>query len=208
MLIKCIADSHNHHHHLDLTDLECDILIHAGDACTKGNYSEAMSFLLWFVKQPAKYKILVPGNHDNKLRTHTEILKLAHDMGIHLLLNDYIEIKGLKIFGNSTTFWSEDDDTDDSERRIEAWKDIPEGLDLLITHMPPRGILDANKEGLECGCTKLLEKVKEVKPYHHIFGHIHEFGGRRKRVGNTHFINCAVKNEYYITVRGAMEIEL
>lgn len=46
-------------------------------------------------------------------------------------------------------------------------------MDVLITHKPPLGIQD----GIVMygpGSELLLEKVKEVRPSVHVFGHIHE----------------------------------
>lgn len=180
MQIKIISDTHNHHHELNSKDLECDLLIHCGDANTKGNYSEGEAFIYWFVKQPAKYKILVPGNHDYKLRTHPDLIRLCHDLGIHVLNDNSLNIHDIKMYGVSKTFWSEhrSETNYDINERIKAWENIPKGLDILITHMPPKYILDMNQEGEHCGCSKLTEKMKEVKPKYHIFGHIHEQGGK------------------------------
>lgn len=202
MLIKLISDTHNDHHQLNSKDLESDILIHCGDACTKGNYSEGYAFLMWFVKQPAKYKILVPGNHDKKLREHKELIKLAYDLGIIVLNDDYLEINGISFYGHSKTFMSSFKYTKEQiSMRKSVWKNIPENLDFLLTHMPPYGILDTNREGEHCGCPELLEKVKEVKPIYHIFGHIHENGHTRTPKHDTTFINVANKNREYILVR-------
>ena len=208
MEIKIISDTHNDHNKLDSKELECDILIHCGDACTKGNYAEGYDFLYWYVKQPAKYKVLVPGNHDKKLKTHFELITLARDLGIHVLNDDYLEINNVKMYGVSQTFWSDEAGFEYTDDRIAAWRDIPKDLDILITHMPPKFILDRNKHGLPCGCPQLSEKVKEVTPKYHIFGHIHEDGGKHQHVWGTHFINCAVKNCDYITVRGAITINI
>ena len=206
MIIKAFADCHNDQN--QLRDTECDILICAGDANIKGNYTEGEAFLWWFVKQPAKYKILVPGNHDHKLRTHPDLIKLAIDLGIYVLNDDYLEINGIKMYGVSQCFWSEEAGLMNLKERQAAWRDIPKGLDILITHIPPKHIMDANRHGLPCGCSQLTEKVKEVKPRFHVFGHIHEFGGKTQKVWDTTFINCAVKNEYYITVGDTMEIPI
>lgn len=194
--ITCISDTHNDHGELHLAS--GDILIHAGDACTKGNYTEGLNFLYWFVKQPFKYKILVPGNHDRKLKSHPELLKLAHDLGIKLLMDDYVEIEGLKIYGNCRTFMDESRQAD-YDKRKEAWKNIPKDLDILITHIPPKGILDANREGIPIGCSELFKKVIEVRPMLHLFGHCHENRGKTVVKAGVEFKNVAVKNREYLT---------
>lgn len=200
MIIKVFSDTHNDHD--QLVDTECDILIHCGDACIKGNYSEGRSFLEWFVKQPAKYKILVPGNHDKKIKTHPDLISLAKEYGIIVLNDGYIELMGLKMYGGSfVPSWERDTGKprfkfDYAESR---WKDVPEGLDILITHVPPRTIMDRNRKGFPCGCPLLYKRVNKVKPKLHLFGHIHE-EQRKVLVSNEiTFVNCCNKDRNYFT---------
>src|SRR5689334_8867342 len=74
---------------------------------------------------------------------------------------------------------------------------IPEGLDVLITHGPPWGIMDRNIKGDLCGSKALYDHVFRVKPRVHVFGHIHE-GGNNKvghhgiaKAQGIHFYNVA-----------------
>lgn len=58
---------------------------------------------------------------------------------------------------------------------LEKWENIPDGVDLLITHTPPLGHGDLCCSGVRAGCVELLATVqKRVKPKYHVFGHIHE----------------------------------
>ena len=66
------------------------------------------------------------------------------------------------------------------------YKDIPSGLDILLTHTPPRGTLDRH-----IGSQALMNKINVVKPKMNIFGHIHECHGHVENNG-TVFVNCAV----------------
>ena len=54
---------------------------------------------------------------------------------------------------------------------------IDDDVDVIITHGPPKGILDLSEDRngcLEyCGDKSLLNRVKEVKPKLVLFGHIH-----------------------------------
>ena len=57
--------------------------------------------------------------------------------------------------------------------------EIPENVDILITHGPPRGHLDVlDRNGRNVGCKKILRLVKELKPLLHVFGHVHEGRGQ------------------------------
>lgn len=61
------------------------------------------------------------------------------------------------------------------ERCLEKWNQIPDNLDILLTHTPPIGHGDLVCSGVRAGCVELLLTVqKRVKPKYHVFGHIHE----------------------------------
>ncbi|KAK0702913.1 Metallo-dependent phosphatase-like protein [Apiosordaria backusii] len=56
---------------------------------------------------------------------------------------------------------------------------IPEGMDIVITHGPPKGVLDMDRTGKRAGCDDLLAAVAKARPRMHCFGHIHEAWGAR-----------------------------
>lgn len=49
-------------------------------------------------------------------------------------------------------------------------------VDIIMTHGPPRGILDECPQG-NVGCKNLLQALRRAKPRMHCFGHIHEGKG-------------------------------
>lgn len=53
--------------------------------------------------------------------------------------------------------------------------------DVVVTHGPPKGVLDTALSGGEAGCACLLEAVARARPRVHCFGHIHEGWGARLR---------------------------
>lgn len=69
------------------------------------------------------------------------------------------------------------------------WRSIPDNCDILMTHIPPCGVMDEKLSGHE-GCPFLLERVLEVKPSVHVFGHVHE-GHNVVQTPETLFINTA-----------------
>jgi Icc-related predicted phosphoesterase len=121
----------------------------------------------------------------------------------HYLENELVEINGLHIWGSPTTPWI-------SKRaamgfqyppaNLERMWDIPDGIDILVTHGPPRGFGDRTFFGLLAGCPYLLQKAERVKPQFHFFGHIHE-GGRLSQNENTVFVNAATCNLRYRPVQ-------
>ena len=62
----------------------------------------------------------------------------------------------------------------DSEELRMHWADVPDDTDVLMTHTPPLGVMDACWRGDMVGCKHLLEEVVgRIKPRLHVFGHIH-----------------------------------
>ncbi|XXH02324.1 hypothetical protein Hte_008697 [Hypoxylon texense] len=68
--------------------------------------------------------------------------------------------------------------------------DIPKGVDVVITHVPPHGVLDFAASGGRAGCPNLFRAVAHAQPKLHCFGHVHEGWGAklvtwRDHVGET-----------------------
>lgn len=53
---------------------------------------------------------------------------------------------------------------------------------VMVTHGPPRGILDHTIHGESVGCDHLLTAVSRCRPLLHCFGHIHEAWGAEIRL--------------------------
>ena len=70
-----------------------------------------------------------------------------------------------------------------------------DGVDVLITHAPPYGILDRDGS-IHYGSNELLSRVKAVRPRIHLFGHIHKANGLEES-GGTVFSNAAMMDEHY-----------
>ena len=77
------------------------------------------------------------------------------------------------------------------------WEKLHKGIDILVTHGPPKGVLDRCDDGYRAGCQHLMNKVNEIKPDIHVFGHIHEDGGKVEDCDDTMFINASVLDLQY-----------
>ncbi|KAK2017580.1 hypothetical protein LZ32DRAFT_600378 [Colletotrichum eremochloae] len=55
---------------------------------------------------------------------------------------------------------------------------IDKGTDIVITHGPPRGVLDIS-DGKRIGCPQLFRAVAQSQPKIHCFGHVHRGWGAR-----------------------------
>jgi Icc-related predicted phosphoesterase len=102
----------------------------------------------------------------------------------------------LKIYGSPITpfFHNWAFNKHRGEQIAKYWAAIPDDVDILVTHGPPAGVLDANLQGEQLGCQDLMAKIMEIRPKIHIFGHVHESAGYDEKAG-THYINASVVNK-------------
>ncbi len=194
MRIVALSDTHNQHWNMSVP--EGDILIHAGDFSFQGSQREVLDFNEWMGTLPHTYKVLVPGNHEVGLDQHMEHARALLGNVDYLLEDSGVTIEGVKIWGSPYTPEFGNWAFQYSEREgAVRWNQIPDGLDILVTHGPPRMILDYN--GSEAvGCKSLLEITQQRKPRHHIFGHIHECYGDAT-INGIHYHNVAQIDEHY-----------
>lgn len=66
------------------------------------------------------------------------------------------------------------------------WSALPEDVDILVTHTPPKGCLDASKHWEEGGCPALKTALSRSRPLVHVFGHCHEGRGAMIVQHSTH----------------------
>lgn len=78
---------------------------------------------------------------------------------------------------------------EDADIVICAGEDLPDDIDILVTHWPPYGILDN-----DLGSLNILNFVLKAQPWWHLFGHIHETEGQQFQLGRTIRQNISVFN--------------
>ncbi|KAJ4358166.1 uncharacterized protein N0V89_002745 [Didymosphaeria variabile] len=62
---------------------------------------------------------------------------------------------------------------------------IPDGVDIVMTHGPPKYVLDKTADGSSPGCEHLRRAIARVRPRLHCFGHVHKgYGAQRVRYDN------------------------
>ncbi|MDX6628404.1 MAG: hypothetical protein QOH00_650 [Gaiellales bacterium] len=85
---------------------------------------------------------------------------------------------------------------------------VPEGIDILVTHTPPRGHGDRTEAGEHVGSTALLETIERRRPPLAVFGHIHEGRGEPTREGRTLCANSAICDRWFVRSNQPWLIEL
>lgn len=224
MIIDCVADLHGYHPKLEGGDL----LIIAGDLTTTDTLEQHLGFLHYLAKiqdSENSYKKItyIAGNHDAFLFPESSSRHpYSHD-SIHYLSDSGIEFEGLKIWGTpwSPLFKGVNPNCKafmlNESKLQKKFEKIPSDVDILISHSPPYLILDANKHGEPCGSMQLRMQLDgRIKPKVHVFGHIHEQGGKKmvlKRNGigdenNTTCYNVSYVNEKYQPINAVRRIIL
>lgn len=184
-----------------------DVLVFCGDICGPDRL-ESFVWLNDFMKeQPHKHKIAIPGNHDFLAQSDLSLVRSVMP-DLHFLLDEELIIDGVKFYGTpwvscwnwafSLTEWYE----------LNAKYDlIPDDTDILITHGPPHMILDQVMRGSKhVGSQGLYDKVMQVKPKVHAFGHIHEDYGI-KDYNDVMFINASTCDFHYKPVNPPVVVE-
>lgn len=204
--------SDTHHHHASIHLPPGDVLLHTGDWL--GNYggrdllAHLKDFSQWICNQSRAYKltVLIAGNHDSLMDQELypteagqvkEAFLQSLPSNVVYLESSGIEYEGFKIWGSPYSVCRYETLgkrylSNGFERaralRQQAWLNIPEGLDVLLTHCPPRGTLCHPS----IGCDLLAARLKDLEhpPHFHCFGHDHDYFGVKAGATTVH-INAA-----------------
>jgi len=198
MLSVCVvADTHCRHREINIPP--CDLLIHCGDFCSFQRDDERVldDADMWFAESPASKVVCIGGNHDFMLQRREFTFSHAT-----YLQDTSAEIHGLSIYGapwcpdlSGFAFYAANADL------IDRWRAIPTGIDILVTHTPPHGVLDLPSSGEpHLGCPHLRQELERIRPRLHVFGHVHASHGQSIEDGR-HSINAAVVGGRELTVR-------
>lgn len=199
--VLALSDTHCNSLSEILEGYEADILLHAGDWLCYGNTREWYKILtdLELVRDKFKYVVCTAGNHDHYVEDNISLAKKEMaDIGVTLLIDEMVEVDGLRIYGSPRTprygNWAFMHERGEEIERF--WRMIPDNLDILMTHGPPHKILDQNPAGEFCGDWSLGFMTRKLNkpPKHFIFGHIHSGYGSIAFDVTTYY-NVAICNE-------------
>lgn len=202
MVIVCVADLH-----MNLPEIEpCDVLLIAGDVCNGFVQSDVgmmehwlvTDFSDWLDSVPAKAVFFTPGNHDFPFMQPERAWpnlrwKVLIDRGAIIVDEHGNEFK---IYGSP---WQREHGgwafNLPEEQMANVWKRVPNDVDILLTHTPPKGIGDFMGRGEHhYGCDALASKIEEVKPKLVVCGHIHPGYGEYQQNYGTLVVNASHVN--------------
>lgn len=207
--VVCISDTHGEYRKVELPD--GDVLVHCGDITTYGRPDELVDFNRWCGNLPHRDIVVIAGNHDATLAKQSPEFARKVLTNAHYLQDSETTVQGIRIYGAPWTpefmnwFFMLPRGSDELRAK---WDQIPEGLDVLLTHGPPVGKLDYSKyQKTYVGCGLLRAAVERVRPRYHVFGHLHEnHGGLQSE--HTTFINCSIMTRSYVPAQAPIVIEV
>ncbi|MDA8870600.1 metallophosphoesterase family protein [Rhizobiaceae bacterium] len=159
-----------------------DVLLGAGDYGTRGEGTRELLDVLATARCPL---VLVWGNHDDVADVRNCASTHEH---VHVLHGSGVEIGGRKFFGlgGETPIRNDADWNfgvgDDEARALLAG--CPGGA-FLLTHNPPLGHADEQRDGSHEGSAAILGAIQRSLPPLHMCGHIHNAWGRSSAIGVT-----------------------
>jgi predicted phosphohydrolase len=169
-----------------------DVIIHGGDFCDLSQESQVYDFLDWFSGLDFRHKVFIAGNHDLFAADQAAKFQKLIPEGVIYLEDSGTKIGDIQLWGSpyqpDLVGWAFGRQRGAAMQK--HWRLIPEQTDLLITHTPPRGILDQSSSGRSLGCEMLEERLKVIRPKVHVFGHIHASYGQVQEA-ETLFINAS-----------------
>jgi Icc-related predicted phosphoesterase len=165
---------------------EADVVIGAGDFAILRRRIRVGIEVLRSIERPT---VLVAGNHE----TAEELIDACRDWpGAQVLHGSGTTLGGVAFFGLGggvpvTPFgdWSYDL-TEDQAAALLA--DCPDG-GVLVSHSPPKGLVDADSTGRSLGSTAVLAAIERRRPRLVVCGHIHERAGHRASHGPSTVVN-------------------
>ena len=214
-MVKIVAISDTHTYE-KFPIPEGDILLHSGDISFRGTFPEMNRAMRWLGSLPHKHKVFICGNHDWLGETDPLLMEeLAKENGVIYLNDSGVELMGLKIWGSPVQpeFCNWAFNRKRGEEIARHWAKIPDDTQVLITHGPPKDILDwvERMDGSReyVGCEELRKRVDQLPNLRlHSFGHIHCAAGEYTDPSGKLFVNAAICTEEYKPIQNSHIITL
>ena len=218
--IAAISDMHGMLEGLDPRG--CEICVIAGDFSEQTGFGRVAmkaqrdwihdEFFEWIGRFPDTTFIVVAGNHDLCLdpamtsRYSGENWKIEWPSNVKYLCDFGVEVYGLKFYGTPWVpiinyMWAFEAE---HEKLKTVFSAIPENIDVLVTHSPPRlpgylgdVSLEFGADSDKFGSSELADAIFEKKPRRVFCGHIHSGSHDPFMFGDTVVQNVSRVNESY-----------
>lgn len=207
---------------------EYEVMFICGDISPLNIQSNSRKIRKWLLKVfkpwaealPCNKVFFIAGNHD--LHFNTEFMEehFSYEDKVTYLFHDDFLYYGsdekeylifgtpyCKQFGNWAYMKSQ-------EELEELYKDIPEDVDILLTHDQPYGYGDIILQDVEwnngerIGNIALRDAVLQKQPKYMFCGHLHSTSHNCIEIGKTKRYNVSIKDEFYDSVYDPLFLEI
>lgn len=159
-------------------------------------------------RQMHRHKLAISGNHDWEFDLAPKNARSLVPSGVTYLENSGCMIEGLRFWGSPYTPAFRDFAFNEERDAIgKHWQLIPEDVDIVITHGPPRGVCDLVEGAGHQGCDRLRHRIEAIRPRAHLCGHLHG-GHGYDYLGDTLVVNASICDERYRPVNKPIAIEV
>jgi Icc-related predicted phosphoesterase len=173
---------------------EADVVIGAGDFCVMRRNLQAPIDTLSAIETPT---VLVPGNAESEEELREACAGWA---AAHVLHGEGCTIDGQSFYGIGggipvTPFgpWSYDFSEGEAEAML---ADCPENA-VLVSHSPPKGVVDRDSAGQSLGSTAVRAVIEEQGPVLTVCGHIHGSWGQDADLAGTLVVNAGPEGMFW-----------
>ncbi|KAG9659098.1 Metallo-dependent phosphatase, partial [Aureobasidium melanogenum] len=176
-----------------------DVLLHCGDLTQVGGHGTFRNALKMLGEIDAELKLVIAGNHDLELDKDYWLTHLdedsgdepeEHDQAIAIMKGPLAKEAGVTYLEEGTHAFTLSNGASFSifvspyspafgdwafgaAPSEDRFANLEDRVDILMTHGPPKNILDSCPQG-NVGCEHTLNALRRTKPMLHCFGHIHE----------------------------------
>jgi Icc-related predicted phosphoesterase len=173
---------------------EADVVVGAGDFCVMRRNLQSPIDLLSEIQTPT---VLVPGNAETEDELTDACTGWDH---AHVLHGDGCTLAGLSFYGIGggipvTPFgpWSYDFSEEQAENLLAG---CPEEA-VLVSHSPPKGVVDRDSKGKSLGSRTIRAVIEERTPKLTVCGHIHGSWGEEGTLASTPVVNAGPQGLFW-----------
>lgn len=168
-----------------------DLVIGAGDFAQR---REGLKPFMDLFEPIAEKSVFVPGNNESS----DELRRATRAQVLH---GQELERGGVRIVGIGAaipplppTDWNSFDISEQDAESILAQFD---GMDVLVTHSPPFGVVDRHASLGSIGSQSVLAAIKRMKPELVLCGHVHDCWGMEGTIGRSQVFNLGPKPVWF-----------